>query len=360
MKIIEAKKNTQTEKKILPTSKPLKRSTLTQRKKTGLFRSNPPTHIQLFFKKRKNNKFNTSYINNNNNSNNIINNINIMNSKKSVFESRSKKKLSTDLEKLNTELNQEKEKNNENLNIMDDYEINNLNYLEALKLDKRTCIQIYCTMVRKKHLIMFAFCTPNDYNLAYIKFSKFIFILGTNFASGVLFFFDSIMHKIYINSERFNILSQIPQILYSFLVSVFIEFIINFLILSEEDIHEIKENIKTKKDDEYLPFISAKLDRIKMKFILYFIFSFGLLLFYWYFVATFCAVYENTQIIFIKETFTSFSLNLLYPFFKFIAFTLFRVISLRFGKDNTACKILYKLGVYMKYNISLINAIINI
>ena len=200
-------------------------------------------------------------------------------------------------------------------------------------------------MVRKKHLVMFAFCTPNDYNLAYIKFSKFIFLLGTNFATSVLFFFDTTMHKIYIDSQGFNILSQIPQILYSFLVSVLIEFIVDFLILSEEDIHEIKENIKTKKNN-YLRYISAKLDRIKLKFILYFIFSFGLLLFYWYFVATFCAVYENTQVIFIKNTFTSFSLNLLYPFLKFIAFTLFRVISLRFGKDNAACKILYKLGVF--------------
>ena len=92
------------------------------------------------------------------------------------------------IHKLNTDINPDIF--SKDLNLLDDYELNQLDFQDALKLDKRTFIQIYCSMLRKKHLIMIAFCTPNDFNLSYIKFSKFIFSIGTNFAMNVLFFFD--------------------------------------------------------------------------------------------------------------------------------------------------------------------------
>ena len=98
---------------------------------------------------------------------------------------------------------------------------------------------------------MFAFCTNNDFNLNYFKISKIIFLFGTNFALNVLFFFDESMHIIYINAGGFNLIQQIPQIIYSSLVTTFIEFIINFLILSEADLHDIKNNV-IKQKDEYL------------------------------------------------------------------------------------------------------------
>ena len=205
-----------------------------------------PTFIKLCFQKKAINRNSISYINNNNQ--NIIKNKNIdgkRNPKKNPIEPKTKDKLNDKIYKLKTDFNTKNQI--DNFRILDDYELNNLSYQEALKLDNRTFIQIYCSMIRKKHLIMFVFCTPNDFNLSYIKFSKFIFLIGTNFAMNVLFFFDESMHKIYINSDGFNFIQQIPQIIYSSLVSSFIEFIISFLILSEAEIHEIKNNKKIKK-----------------------------------------------------------------------------------------------------------------
>ena len=318
-------------------------------KKKNLKISNPPkkldksspTFINLCFQKKEINKSNSSYIYNknkniNNNKKNNNNNSSRKSSKKSLAELNTNNKLN----QLNTEIN-----SSDNFNILDDYELNNLSYEEALKLDKRTFIQIYCSMLRKKHLIMFAFCTPNDFNLSYIKFSKFIFLIATNFAMNVLFFFDESMHKIYINSGGFNLIQQIPQIIYSSLVSIFFEFVISFLVLSEGDIHDVKNN-KIIKKEGYMIKIYETLKCIKIKFIIYFIFSFSFLIFYWYFVATFCAVYENTQVIFIEDTLTSFALNLFYPLFKYIFFTLCRIISLRCNKNSKSCNFFYKLGVF--------------
>ena len=39
-----------------------------------------------------------------------------------------------------------------------DYELNNLEYKKAVKLDKRTLFQIYFSTLKREHLIIFTFC----------------------------------------------------------------------------------------------------------------------------------------------------------------------------------------------------------
>ena len=285
--------------------------------------------------KGKNNNKNKDKDNNNKNDNDYK--INLKNKRKSVLIVKGEKKVKD----INNELNPIEEIID--INLMDEYDLNNLNYKDAIKIDKRTFIQIFCSMVRKKHIIIFVFYTKNDYNLIYLKFSNLVFLIATNFAMNVLFFFDESVHKIY--STGFNFIQHIPQIIYSVMISVVIEFIISFLIMSEGQIHEIKNNKNIHKD-EYKDFATNLLKIFRIKFMIYFILTFAVLIFYWYFVSSFCAVYENTQVIFIEDTFTSFGLSLLYPFIKFFIFTLCRIISLRYNKDSTGCKLLYKLGVF--------------
>ena len=45
----------------------------------------------------------------------------------------------------------------------------NLNYEKALIIDKRTFFQYYYSLLRTKHIILFTFYQPNDYNLFSIK-----------------------------------------------------------------------------------------------------------------------------------------------------------------------------------------------
>ena len=113
---------------------------------------------------------------------------------------------------------------------------------------------------------MFAFCTPNDFNLYYIKISKFTLLIGTNLAMSVLFFFDESMHTIYINHGGFNLIQQIPQIIYSSLISSLLEYGISFLILSEREIYRIK-NKKNKSKEEYMRETIKILKCIQIKFV---------------------------------------------------------------------------------------------
>jgi len=64
--------------------------------------------------------------------------------------------------------------------------------------------------------------------------------------------------------------------------------------------------------------------------------------FYWYSIACFCAVYKNTQIAFIKDSISSFILNLLTPFFIYIFPSVLRIISLRCSQKDLSC--FYKLS----------------
>ena len=133
-----------------------------------------------------------------------------------------------------------------------DNELNALPYIEALKLDKRSYSKYYLSLLKKNHLILFAFCPIKDYNSQIIKMFLLFFSFGQNLIINALFFTDGTMHKIYVDEGIFNLSYQIPQIAYSFLISTFISIIIKNFAFSEKQVMEIKliktENELNKKE----------------------------------------------------------------------------------------------------------------
>ena len=69
--------------------------------------------------------------------------------------------------------NQENSKNN--ILKFTDSEINGLNYDTALKIDKRTYIQYYLSLLKTKHLLIFTFYPMKDHNSMIIKICLFFF-----------------------------------------------------------------------------------------------------------------------------------------------------------------------------------------
>ena len=124
---------------------------------------------------------------------------------------------------------------------LNDYEMNNLSYKEALKLDKRNYCQYYLSLVRTKHIFIFTFITNTDYNSKIIKIILFLFSFSLYFTINTLFFNDGTIHKIYEDQGNFNFIYQIPNILYSTIITSIINIIIKFLSLTEKNILEIKK-----------------------------------------------------------------------------------------------------------------------
>ena len=225
-----------------------------------------------------------------------------------------------------------------NTNIPDydnDYELNNLSYLEALKYDKRSCCEYYMSLIKYKQLFAFTFCSFNDYNSGIIK--KFILFLSfaLHYTINALFFTDANMHQIYEDEGNYNFSYQFPKVLISAISStVILRIILHTLVLADKSILQVKnqntydlaKNMKTK-----------VLRCIKIKFAIFFVINFILLVLFWFYLTCFNAVYQNTQVYLIENTFISFGISLVYPFFINIIPSVLRMYSL--DKKNKNLKI---------------------
>ena len=175
-------------------------------------------------------------------------------------------------------------------------------------------------------MFLFVFMSSKDYNLLSIKIGLLIFSFCLYFTVNAFFFTDKTMHKIYEDKGIFNFLYQLPQILYSTLISSVINIIIKYFALSEKSII----NLKTIKNKLKAFEKSVELNRnLMIKFNLFYYISLLFLIFFWYYISTFCAVYKNTQIIFIKNTLSSFTLTLVYPFLLNLFPGIFRMSALK-------------------------------
>ena len=209
-----------------------------------------------------------------------------------------------------------------------DNELDDLDFGEAIIYDKRTYLQYYWSLLRKNQLIIFTFFSMNDYNIIYAKIALFIFSFGFFFTINGFFFSDETMHKIYMDNGNYDILYQIPQIFYSSIISSLANIVLKNLSLSENNILDLQsethDNLSITKKR------ARKIENcIRIKLTLFFIISLILMLFCWYFISCFCAVYKNTQIILIKDTGVSFGASLVYPFVLSFIPGLFRITALR-------------------------------
>ncbi len=191
--------------------------------------------------------------------------------------------------------------------------------------------------MKKKKLILFTFIPKNDYNLFSLKISLFLLSFSLYFTVNTFFFSDDTMHKIHSSNGEYNIIYQIPQILYSSIICSIINTILKMLSLSENNILIIK---RENNFDIALKNSKKIKDCINIKFICFFVVGNTLIIFFWYFIACFCAVYTNTQIILIKDTLISFTLSMLYPFGLYLLPGFFRIPALKAKNKDKQC--LYK------------------
>ena len=211
-------------------------------------------------------------------------------------------------------------------------ELNSFSYKDALLYDKRTYFQYYISLLRTKHPLSFSFIPLKDYNSIIIKIDIFILSFSTIYAVNTLFFNDSTIHQIYKDKGDYNFSYFFPKALFSFLISNIINIIIRLIFLSERNILEIKSEQNRKKAINK----NEKVRRcIIIKYILFFSIGSLFLLLFWYYLSAFCAVYQNSQVFLILNTFISFCISLVYPLFINIFPGIFRIYSLK--NKNRKC-----------------------
>ena len=231
-----------------------------------------------------------------------------------------------------SQINKAKNHEEENIKVDTDYEINWLSYNEAIRLDKRSSCEYYCSLIKNKQLFIFTFCTFNDYNSGVIKKFMLFLSFALHYTINALFFDDSNMHQIYEDKGKYNFEYQFPYIIISSLISIAIlRLMLQILVLTDKDVLEVKHQINKEKA---INMKQKKLKNMKIKFAIFFILNFILLVLFWYYLTCFNAIYENTQIYLIENTFISFSFSLCYPFIINIIPMIIRNYSIHSSKKN--------------------------
>ena len=173
----------------------------------------------------------------------------------------------------------------------------------------------------------------------------FFFFFISDFTINALFFNNETMHRIYEDKGSFNFIYQIPQIIYSTIISAIINGIIKYLSLNEDKIIELKEE-KRNKSKTLKDKIKNIYTKIKFKFAFFFIICFIILLLFWFYITCFCGIYKNTQIHLIKDSAISFGLSLIYPFVTSLLPGILRIAALKADKKNE--KYLYKFSQFLE------------
>ena len=250
-----------------------------------------------------------------------------------------KNKIKDKDKEVNTEIFKYKKKENENEKSneeLDDYELNHLPYEEAQEKDKRGFCKIYWSIIKRDELMLLTFTQWNDYNLFYVKLERFCFTILNLMAMNAFLFADKTIHKFFLDGVKYNFVQQILQIVLSIIITHVLEIILCFLSLTDRYIYEIKAVFKNNKDKSIMFDI---LKKVKNLLTIFFISLFLVSIFYWYFISAFCAVYNNTQGMYLIDCVLSFVFFSIDPFIIYALIALIRFIAL---KKKVKC--LYSIG----------------
>ena len=232
------------------------------------------------------------------------------------------------------------EKKNPKKLILSEDQIERLVYKHALTYDERNFWQMYKYSILRKHSVFFAFCFNSIEKLMNIKITILITTIIFNWGFNALYFTQNQQHK-YFNNETVNFLSRFPKIILSCISSIVLLTIIDIIFSYDGLLHKtILETDKNKFSDLILKDIRT----IKIKMIVGYIVTFLLSAFFWYYCASFCAVYPKYQYRWFRDSIQSYLISLTFPFFLTLVYIIFR-----YSGINCKNKVCYYIGIIINY-----------
>ena len=191
------------------------------------------------------------------------------------------------------------------------------------------------SLLRTQHILIFTFCQFRDYNSMQIKIYILFLTFGINYLISAMFYSDATMHKIYVEQGSFDFTYQLPQMIYSFLISTILSTLLNSLGLYEDNIITFK-NEKNKVGKS-----KKAICNIRIKIILFFVVSYIIIFLLWIYLGCFNTVYKNTQKHLILDVVSSFVISFIEPIFVYLLPGVFRILSL---KKNVNRPLLFKFS----------------
>jgi hypothetical protein len=209
-----------------------------------------------------------------------------------------------------------------------DNELNNLSYFDAILIDKRSFFQIYFSLIKTKHILLFALGCKNDFNPRTMKISFMFSIFAIFLTCNTILVTESTFHNLYISEGKIDIFSNIPKIGISAVISATIKNILLMVCFPEKDILKIRKS-GIQKTNKKNPTIYKSLTMVIIKCYIFYFISFIFLGFIWIYIACFFNIFQNTQIYVIQNSIISFGVSLLSPIVLYLIPTIFRKLSIK-------------------------------
>ena len=125
------------------------------------------------------------------------------------------------------------------------YDLQDMDYEEAILYDKRSYMRIYWGFLEDSQIILRTFCTNNHLDLFVIKLSFLIFNFQISFFFNALFYTDEYISDAYHNDGVLDFFSGLPKSVYSFIATLITTNLLRMLSSSKSKLMKlIKEKRK--------------------------------------------------------------------------------------------------------------------
>ena len=237
-----------------------------------------------------------------------------------------KKSIKSNNNSDNSEINKEE-------NFFNDYlskPIEEMDFYDAYKFDKRNFCESFCDLIFDKIITIDTFFKSEPTKPKILKIIIFILYIDLIFIINGLFFSEDYISQVYHLEKEEKFFSFIPRsinrLIYTFFAGTIIQFLINCFFIPEKKIKRIfireKENINSLKKE-----IIILIKKIKKRLIAFFIIVIIIFIFSFLYVVSFNYVYHFTQFEWIKSSiFIFIIIELLMLLISFIV-TIIRIIS---------------------------------
>ena len=202
-------------------------------------------------------------------------------------------------------------------------------------------MEYYISLLKTKHPILLSFLPIKDYNLLIIKIDLFLLLITFIYGINALFFNESLIHKIFEEEGAINFGYLIPQTIFSFIISYILYILIRYFSLSERYIKSIKNEELYNKANKKAEEVQKCLN---IQYICFYACGTIFHIFFWYYLSSFGAVFQNTQYYLIKNVLISLGFCFLFPIIINLLPAGLRIISL---KSNNK-ELLYKFSKFIQ------------
>ena len=172
-------------------------------------------------------------------------------------------------------------------------DLNDIPYLQALRLDKRDICKVALTVFLDKVGILNLFCNRRPYSYLSLTINVYLFELFLDLTFNCFLYSDDVVSEKYHNDGNLSMLTSFSLSLISNIISSFVVFIISSLTEYSEFLEIILTYVKYKEKYVYNIFRFVKNVRIKLS--IFYALEIILIILMTYYLFIFCAVYHYSQ-----------------------------------------------------------------